>query len=357
MNNQNETLRRLSPELVGHKDAQARFAAAVNSDRMHHAWLLNGPEGVGKARFAAQAAAYCVAESARQSEVSLELDLEHPQARLIHQGAHPDVIWIDKSTGHERKTPPKVIPVSGVRSSLQKMQSTAAYGGWRVVVVDAVDDLNAEGANALLKPLEEPPRRTVVLLVCHALHRALPTIRSRCQMLSFHPLHDDDLAKLVEGSKSTEEKQHKDSGVGLAVALAEGRAGRALRLIEDPDILELFVQFQALAVSGDTPSLKDRLTMAHAANGLAADRQSLFFGLIDDWLARRTRGALEPGSVQMPMPTLNAHQRAAIADLWSDLTSGLALRQAINLDVSETLMTLFARLDAVYSEAQRVPSS
>ncbi|MFK7792048.1 MAG: AAA family ATPase, partial [Devosiaceae bacterium] len=171
----------LAKPLVGHEAASATFIDAIHGGRMHHGWLLHGPKGVGKARFAAQAGAYLVAEAARQDTSSLTLDIDHPDARLIAQGAHPDAHWIDRFASLDGKKPPKQIPVAAVRSTLQKLQSTAAYGGWRVLVVDSVDELNNEGANALLKPLEEPPHNTAILLVAHTLSRVLPTIRSRCR--------------------------------------------------------------------------------------------------------------------------------------------------------------------------------
>ena len=346
-----DPLDRLAPPLVGHVEPQAQFADALHSSRMHHAWLLHGPEGIGKARFAAQAAAYCVAEAAGLSTTRLDVDRDHPEARLVRQGAHPDMIWIDKWTGHDRKTPPKAIPVAGVRAALQKMQSTASYGGWRVVVVNAIDELNVEGANALLKPLEEPPRRTVLLLICHALQRTLPTIRSRCRTLSFKPLGNDDLTALV----STCEDVERNDQLDLAIALAGGRAGRALRLAEDDLVVPLFVQFCGLATglteTGNAATLKRRLELAQGTNGMSSDRQALFFSLIEDWLSRRIAGTPEPQPLETPSDILNPSARAKIADLWSALTSNVALRHAINLDVSETVMTLFAGLDDVYSQA------
>lgn len=334
----------LDQPLIGHEHAQSSFLDALQSGRMHHGWLLHGPKGVGKARFAAEAAAFLVAEAARRTD-GLSIDLNHPDARLVSQGAHPDLHWIDRRTGSDGKKLPKTIPVAAVRASLQKLQSTAAYGGWRALVVDSVDELNADGANALLKPLEEPSERTILFLVAHALNQVLPTIRSRCRHLAFAPL---DNASLREVAQRLSENQQID----LAMALANGRPGAMLALANNPDALDVYRAFCQLAAQAGVQSSREtvpsRLVLSAQFAGLVPEQRDLVLGLIEDWFSRRVRGDSEPGDLAAPAPATSPSLKNDLASLWSEHTAAIGVRQAINLDLSERMMTLFDRLDQVY---------
>ena len=336
----------LDQPLVGHREQQQAFLAALSSGRMHHGWLLHGPQGVGKARFAAQAAAYLIAEAARRSGDSLDIDLAHPDARLVAQGAHPDLHWIDRQSTSDGKRLPKVIPVASMRSVLHKLQSTAAYGGWRVLVVDSLDELNVEGANALLKPLEEPSKKTVLLLIAHAFQQVLPTIRSRCRHLAFAPLPTDDMKVLADELAGSE-------GIDLAIGLAQGRPGLMSGLGENLSVLEAYSRFCELsALAGGGPATRvaaERLDFSVAVNALGTPARDLMLALIEDWLSRRVRGESEPAGLPAPWGDLDHERLSALADLWSEHTAAIGTRLAINLDVTERMMVLFDRLDHVYS--------
>lgn len=339
----------LERPLVGHSVQQKTFRESVSSGCLHHGWLLHGPKGIGKARFALQAAAYLAAEGARQEGGGLRIEADHPDARLIAQNAHPDAIWIDRLTGLTGgKKLPKTIPVATVRDGLHKLQSTAAYGGWRTLVVDAVDDLNAEGANALLKPLEEPPRKTVLFLIAHRLSAVLPTLRSRCRLMAFSRLSEDELGKIAFGAQpdAVPEQMHD-----VARALADGRAGVVQDLLAEPELLEAYGQFCMQAARG-SGSLPDRLAFASFLAALDDTGRSTMLGLMDDWFSRRVRGQAEPSPLPTPDQTLDLSGRRSLAELWSELGKELSIRRAINLDISERIMALFAGLDRVYSEGQ-----
>lgn len=341
----------LATPLVGHHAQQAALAEALSSGRMHHGWLLHGPQGIGKARFALQASAFLIAQEARKG-AGLAIDDGQPEARLIAQNAHPDAIWLDRLTGlvAGRKLP-KTIPVAAVRDALQKLQSTAAYGGWRTLVVDAVDDLNAEGANALLKPLEEPPRHTVLFLIAHRLSAVLPTLRSRCRLLAFAPLSGDEVAQVAAGSGATGDAAPEaiPGAMTLAAALAGGRAGVVQHLLATPDLLDAYGRFCALACDSDRASISERLTLAGFTAGLADADQRVMLGLIDDWFSRRITQRVEPAPLPTPAKTVDLAGRRELAELWSAFGADLAVRRAINLDVSERIMALFDGLDRVYS--------
>lgn len=337
--------------LVGHNEAVEELASAMQGERMHHGWLLYGPEGIGKAKLAQQASAFLVAPKARRGE-GLSVDLEHPDARLITQGAHPDAYWLDKTTGSDGKKVPKSIPVGAVRSTMQKLQSTPAYGGWRSMVIDAVDDLNLDGANALLKPLEEPPRNTVLFLIVHSLSAVLPTVRSRCRHLALNPLSLPDMQNLADALAP----QSSSERIALAIALANGRPGQMADLLADSSCLDSYADFCVLAAhvgggqSGGRGDLAKRLQFAGSLGSMAETNRADLLGLIEDWLSRRVRGVSEPNPLPTPDQALSLNGQQALANLWSAHTSALSVRRAINLDISETMMALFAALDQVYTQ-------
>ncbi|MEQ8658125.1 MAG: hypothetical protein RIC24_12570 [Hyphomicrobiales bacterium] len=337
----------LDQPLVGHAAAQKTLLDALQGGRMHHGWLLHGPKGVGKARFAAQAAAYLVAENARRVTGRLDIDLDHADARLVAQGAHPDLHWIDRQTGSDGKKLPKKIPVGAVRSTLHRLQSTAAYGGWRVLVVDSVDELNVEGANALLKPLEEPSQRTALFLVVHSLNQVLPTIRSRCRHLAFAPLDSASMEAFALSSDADDQNE-------MAIALSGGRAGHMLGLSADRQALDAYQIYCTLSAKAgarpDSNTISTRLTLAGSVTAMAPETRELLLGLIEDWLSRRIRGEAEPHGLATPQQTISLVAQNSLAALWSEHTDAIRTHQAINLDVSERIMVLFDRLDQVYSQ-------
>jgi len=202
---------------VGHDEAEAALADALRSGRMHHAWLLAGPKGLGKATLAYRFAR--VALGAKPAgKRALDVDPEDPIARRIMVMAHPDLFVLKRGL-NERGRPRRDIAVDEARGLGGFFALAPAEGGMRVAIIDAVDDLNRNSANAILKTLEEPPPRSVLLLVCHAPGAALATIRSRCRRLALRPLSDDD----VKGALGAE----ADPSL---IHLARGRPGRAVAL-------------------------------------------------------------------------------------------------------------------------------
>lgn len=200
---------------VGHDAEEEAFAEGLRGGRMHHAWLLAGPKGLGKATLA-----YRVARAAlgakRVGPRPLDVDPEDTVARRIMALSHPDLFVLRRGL-NDRGKPRREIAVDDARELGHFFSLAPSEGGMRVAIVDAVDDLNRNAANAILKTLEEPPARSILLLVCHAPGAILPTIRSRCRRLALRTLSDADVKK-ASGA---------DAGI---VALAKGRPGRAIAL-------------------------------------------------------------------------------------------------------------------------------
>ncbi len=215
-----------NPELVGHIGAEMVLAEAMRSGRLHHAWLVLGPEGIGKATLAFRFARRLLAGPSAGN--TLFLAPQDPVFRRVATGSHADLLTIERAWDEKKKRLRGEIVVDDVRRVADFLHRTAAEGGWRVVVLDGAEDLNRNAANALLKVLEEPPPRTVLMLVCSAAGRLLPTIRSRCRRLTLAPLPPADVEALL-----VRLRPELDAAARRRLAsLAAGSIGRALALAE-----------------------------------------------------------------------------------------------------------------------------
>ncbi|MGB9368216.1 MAG: DNA polymerase III subunit delta', partial [Xanthobacteraceae bacterium] len=182
--------------LYGHFGAEQAFLESYRAGRVPHAWLIGGPRGIGKATLAYRMARFVFAypsPQTAQNAASLALPPDHPVVRRVAAQGHPDLLALERVADDKGKVP-MFIPVDMVRRTIGFFGSTAGEGGWRVCIVDSADEMNAAGANALLKILEEPPSRCLLLVVSHAPGRLLPTIRSRCRHLALRALSAEDVA-------------------------------------------------------------------------------------------------------------------------------------------------------------------
>src|ERR1700743_3461433 len=188
---------RETTELFGHREAEAALLNAYRSGRIPHAWLIGGAQGIGKATLAYRMARFVLAHGNPRSDAAsraetLQIDPSDPVARQVATGAHGGLLTLERSL-NDKGVMRTVITVDETRETISFFGSTAAVDGWRVCIVDTVDELNPNAANALLKVLEEPPRQSLFLLVSHAPARALPTILSRCRKLMLRPLAVPDV--------------------------------------------------------------------------------------------------------------------------------------------------------------------
>lgn len=203
--------------------AERAFLEAIGRGRVHHAWLLCGPEGVGKATFAYRAARRLLGAAPNPAYGLLGAGPDDPVSRQIIAHSHPDLMVLERiaEDGKQRK----VIPVDEARRLPEFFSKAPGSAPWRVAIVDSVDDMNSNSANALLKTLEEPPERGILFLVSHAPGGLLPTIRSRCRRLSFRPWPAEAVADFVRARAPVTEEE------ALRLArMAKGSPGRALGL-------------------------------------------------------------------------------------------------------------------------------
>lgn len=215
---------RANPHLAGHAAAETKLIQALRAGRLHHGWLVYGPPGVGKATLAFRFARRLLAGPA----ADLAVDPADVVFRRVAAGSHPDLLTVERTFDERRKRERTEIVVEDVRAVSDFLRLTPAEGGFRVVVVDGAEALNRNAANALLKVLEEPPPRAVLVLVCAAPGRLPPTIRSRCVGLGLSPLSEME----VEGLLALYRPDVPEADRQRLAALADGSIGRALLLSE-----------------------------------------------------------------------------------------------------------------------------
>lgn len=313
--------------LIGHDGAIAAFLAAARSGALHHGWLLAGPAGVGKARFARAAALRLLAEG--QGGIAgltgLDVPSDHPARALMAAGAHPDyreLARLPKDPDQPGEDLARSITIAQVRSLGPLFATAPSLGLRRVVVIDAVDDLERGGANALLKSLEEPPAGTVFLLVSHAPGRLLPTIRSRCRVLRFGALGDADTARVIRA----EQPEASEAEVAALVAASEGAPGRGLRYA-GLDVAALDGVLATLLRDGD-PANATRARLVRELSGkTAARRYEAFLERSVTVLAEHARGASGPALAA----ALDAYRAAGD-------TAGAAL--GLSLDAGPTVFEM-----------------
>ncbi|MBC7141067.1 MAG: DNA polymerase III subunit delta', partial [Rhodobacteraceae bacterium] len=279
--------------LIGQGAAEAAFLDAYGAGRLHHAWLLTGPLGVGKATLAWRIARFLLATPENTggglfgepapAPASLDIPADHPVARRIHAGSEGRLFVLRRAWDEDRKRLKTVITVDEVRRMKTFLHMSSADGGRRAVIVDPADEMNVAAANALLKMLEEPPHGVTFLLVSHQPSRLLPTIRSRCRELRLATLAPDDLAEAMAVAGA-------DAGNGPALAvLAAGSVGEAIRLA-NLDGLDTYAAIVALFSTLPRLDRPRALKLADmAAQRGAEEKLDLLLTLMDLFLARLAR--------------------------------------------------------------------
>jgi DNA polymerase-3 subunit delta' len=318
--------------IVGQDKAVEQFASAWEARRLHHAWLLAGPKGVGKATFALKAATRVLAEAAGPPVElpGLETPEEHPIAKLIAAGSHLDLIWIERIENPKKPgTLFKNILVDQVREVGRSLNLTTSLSDWRAIVFDTADDLEGAGANALLKMLEEPPANTVFFLVSHAPGRLLPTIRSRCRRLDFARLDDEVMTSLLSLSLPDE----NPGKIAQLVEFAEGSIGRGID-IAALDLAPLESEAQAILRQGDPDNMRRSKLASALGTKAAADRYAAFLQLVPGLLAREA-------------VNLEGEARGRALDAYERARQTVAIAPRLSLDPGATVFELGGILASV----------
>lgn len=345
---------RHTKHLYGQDIAEAEFLAALNSNRMHHAWLISGPLGVGKATLAWKIARLLLTEpssdhAAGDPVVSLETPDDTPLARRLAALAEPRFCLCRRPWDAKRERLKKDITVEEVRKIRGFFQLSAADGGRRVVIIDPAEEMNPSAANALLKILEEPPDNTVLLLISHSPMRLLPTIRSRCRTLRCHPLAAADMKAALDGAGV-------DPGATAdAIAtLAGGSVGGAIRLMLEDGLKHYEALVGMFAGLGAIDRTSAVLMAERCGGKQGVERYDLTVTLIQRLLHRLALAGANPERLE----TLSEQEHALFARLspdvasaqrWADLAQVLAERvthaRAVNLDPASVIIDMLVKID------------
>lgn len=343
--------------LYGHAAAEAAFLQAFTTGRLHHAWMITGPKGTGKATLAWRLARFLLATPdddggmfAAPPPATLDIDPANPVARRLLQLAEPRNFLLRRGPNEKETALSQVISVDEVRKMKSFFSLSAADGGRRVAIIDSLDEMNTASANALLKLLEEPPAQVTLLLIAHQPARLLPTIRSRCRELRLASLGPDDLAAALTaagGSVAPEDTQ-------ALAELSAGSVGEAFRLT-NLDGLKLYTALIRLFSTLPRLDRPQALALADLAGARgAAETFDLLVTLTDLFLARLAR----TGTLGQSPPEAAPHEAALLARLsphpaaartWADLAQSLSARarrgKAVNLDPAALLMDMLLQID------------
>jgi len=319
--------------IVGQDRAVSQFTEAWGTRKLHHAWLLAGPKGVGKASFAHAAARRVLAEAAGpQFDLpGLETDDNHPIVRLVEAGSHPDMRRLERLVNEKTGNLNRNIKVDQIRELGEFLSLSAALSPWRVVVIDTVDDLEPSGANALLKMLEEPPPNTLFFLVSHAPGRLLPTIRSRCRRLEFGKLDDDAMTSVLE----THAPNLKPGERQQVIAMSFGSAGRALAFAE-LGLAKLEDAALTILRQGDPTNSRRSDLASELGKKASADRYAAFLDLAPSLIAREAR-------------MLEGMSRERALDAYEKARELAAIAPRLSLDPAATVFQLGGILAGVAS--------
>jgi DNA polymerase-3 subunit delta' len=348
---------RETARLHGHAAAEAEFLAAFTSGRLHHAWMITGPKGTGKATLAWRLARFLLATPdddggmfAAPPPTTLDIAPDNPVARRLLQLAEPRLFLLRRAANDKETALSQTIAVDEVRKMKSFFALSAADGGRRAAIIDSLDELNTAAANALLKLLEEPPAQVTLFLIAHQPARLLPTIRSRCRELRLSPLAPDDLAQALTAAGGTVEPQD----AGPLAQLSSGSVGEAFRLT-NLDGLKLYAALIRLFATLPRLDRPQALALADlaAARG-AAETFDLLVTLVDLFLARLARA----GTLGQTPPEAASGEAALLARLsphptaarrWADLAQSLSARarrgKAVNLDPAALLMDMLLKID------------
>ena len=356
-------------ELFGHEEAEQLFLNPYNAGKLHHAWMITGPRGVGKATLGYKIARFLLNNppideatpglfgDVIEKEIFQSLDTD-PLSRpnqLVSAGSHPDLMVIEKSEDPKTGKMRGKIVIDEVRKLNGFYQKTSADGGWRIALIDTADDMNRNAANGILKILEEPPKNSILILLVNAPGKLLPTIKSRCRMLRLSPLVNETVRKILQKDFPMLDKTEID----FYASLSDGSPGYAVSLVEHKGI-ELYTMMLNLLSS--LPALD--VPLCHAfADSMTSQKSGNRFQLFGDLLTRFINRMIRHVSFIQTQhklriaPALDGEfqlmeRLGAIipldqwAELWEKISQKLAQVDHLNMDKKHTVIDIFTMINS-----------
>jgi DNA polymerase-3 subunit delta' len=335
---------RANPELLGQGAAEAELLRAFSSGRLPHAWLIAGQGGIGKATLAFRFARYLFLQGSRRPD-SLATEPADPVFRRVASSGHADLLTVERQFDEDKGKYKKDVAVDDVRKIAPFLRLTAAEGGWRVVVLDGADGMNRAGQNAVLKILEEPPKGALLMLVTERPSALLPTIRSRCRLLTLPPLADAVVDRLLAEHRPDLDAETR----ARLVQVAAGSIGRALDIARH-DGLALLTQF--LTIAGGDPvdwaaahALGDKLAASSADESYRS-----FAQLLVEWLGRGAREIARNGRIsgndRLRARLMAAGRLEQLLEVWEKVTHLFARSDGANLDRRLTVISALQTVSA-----------
>jgi DNA polymerase III subunit delta' len=345
---------RANPQLVGHDSAERELRRLCEAGRLPHAILLSGPRGIGKATLAFRLARFLLAKSddmlGGPAEGGLAVDPNSSVFHRVASGGHADLLTVERAYDPRRRRLRSEIIVDDTREIVGFFRLTAAEEGWRIVVVDGAEELNRNAANALLKILEEPPRRGLLLLVSHSPGRLLPTVLSRCRRLSLAALAPPLMLRLL----SQYRPQLAASEAEAIAKLADGSIGRAIELADAGglalyrSVLDLLSQIPRMDIA-QLYAFADRLARPEAEDAYRANAELLL-----QFLARMAARAARPevdgdgllaAEGELMQRLAGTANPARWADLRDEIDHGFVNTDQLNLDRKQALLSAFFAIE------------
>ena len=323
-------------KLFGHEEAEQFLAQSYRSGKGHHAILIEGPEGIGKATLAFRFANHVLShpDTALAPDMIADPDLDSSVSRQITSGASHNLLHLARPVDEKTGKAKSAITVDEVRKAGHFFSQTSGTGNWRIVIIDPADDLNRNAANAILKILEEPPKRAMFLVLSHAPGKLLPTIRSRCMPLPLSPLGNADMEKALGNLGITPSAEKRNA----LLEASKGSVSQALKLLNygGADIVEAFSELMAT----DGPAARKQ--MHKLADVLAQKNGDIVLDFFVDHateeLMSRARQAAIAGNINA------AEQHARLS---SSLSERIAVAQAYNLDKKQMVISILEDMRSV----------
>ena len=325
---------RLTDELFGQQAAEHELLEAYRSGKLPHAWILGGEKGIGKATLAWQFAKFILsypdpAHPFVKQATTLFVEKTHPVVQRIHALGHGDVHVLRREWNDKTKKHFSDIRAEDVRSAVHVFQRAASEGGYRIVILDSAEDLNGSSANALLKMIEEPPDKSLFLIVSHRPNQILPTIRSRCRKLVLRSLSDADCTRALSAFYS----EGQGSEMDKAVSLARGSVSRALKLLGGQS-LALHMQLERALAALPEVHWSEAHSIADHVTGRTNDEEfETWVEAIQDWLSQKIH-----------RPADNIRTLKPWADVWSTIEAQIRETEIFNLDRRSLVLNIFSEL-------------
>ncbi len=327
--------------LFGHAEAEAELLSAYQAGRLPHAFIFGGPEGIGKATLAWRLARFLCAHpdyrsDATQAAKNLAVAPDNAAARRLVALSHGDLALLRREWNEKTKRHFTEIRVDDVRAAIHMFQQASGEGGWRIALIDSAEDLNASSANALLKLIEEPPPRSLFLIVAHKPGRVIATIRSRCRRLDLEPLSAEDAAEAARQALRTQGERFDDNALRHAAERAQGSVRETLRLVGGAgrEIDRLAEQAFALLPKIDW---RQGHRLAEAVSGRGKENEyEAFLKNVFDWLSAQVKSRRNEETAHL----------APYAIAWEKIEEGARELDIYNLDKRAFALSVLADLAA-----------